>query len=86
VGLSIDSSPWVKANLITQNDMLDRNWAHWTTFSMVQSLHLKEHSSLALLTTFPSGCVLVSLCWPRILRIVACGTSNYSSPFCGHGL
>jgi hypothetical protein len=32
VGLSIDSSPWVKANLISHDDMLDRNWAYWTTF------------------------------------------------------
>jgi hypothetical protein len=34
LGLSIDASPWVEANLITHNDMLDRNWTYWTTFSM----------------------------------------------------
>jgi len=35
LGLSIDSSPWVKANLISHDDMLDRNWAYWTTFCQV---------------------------------------------------
>ncbi|KAJ7747455.1 hypothetical protein DFH07DRAFT_1062746 [Mycena maculata] len=33
LGLSIDSSAWVRAGLITHDDMLDRNWAYWTTFS-----------------------------------------------------
>ncbi|KAJ7151912.1 hypothetical protein C8R43DRAFT_846056, partial [Mycena crocata] len=32
LGLSIDSSSWVRAGLITHDDMLDRNWAYWTTF------------------------------------------------------
>ncbi len=34
LGLSVDSSKWVKAGLITHDDMLDRNWAHWTSFSL----------------------------------------------------
>jgi len=33
VGLSVDCSEWVKAGLISHEDMLDRNWAYWTTFS-----------------------------------------------------
>ncbi|KAI0774652.1 hypothetical protein BD413DRAFT_472376 [Trametes elegans] len=33
LGLNIDCSPWVKSGLITQEDMLDRNWAYWATFS-----------------------------------------------------
>jgi hypothetical protein len=36
VGLSIDCSTWVTSGLISHDDMLDRNWAHWTTFSQVQ--------------------------------------------------
>jgi hypothetical protein len=35
VGLGIDCSPWVRANFITDEDMLDRNWAHWNTFCLV---------------------------------------------------
>jgi hypothetical protein len=35
VGLGVDCSPWVKSGLITRDEMLDRNWAHWTTFSNV---------------------------------------------------
>lgn len=35
VGLSVDCSSWVKAGLISREDMLDRNWAYWTTFSAV---------------------------------------------------
>ncbi|KIY69004.1 hypothetical protein CYLTODRAFT_421134 [Cylindrobasidium torrendii FP15055 ss-10] len=34
LGLGIDSSPMVKAGLISHNDMLDRNWAYWSTFSL----------------------------------------------------
>jgi hypothetical protein len=33
LGLGVDCSPWVKSGLITRDEMLDRNWAHWTTFS-----------------------------------------------------
>ncbi|OSC97917.1 hypothetical protein PYCCODRAFT_1439733 [Trametes coccinea BRFM310] len=33
LGLNIDCSPWVKSGLITHEDMLDRNWAYWATFS-----------------------------------------------------
>ncbi|KAJ6616846.1 hypothetical protein B0H10DRAFT_2035936 [Mycena sp. CBHHK59/15] len=29
----VDSSAWVRSGLITHDDMLDRNWAYWTTFS-----------------------------------------------------
>lgn len=35
VGLNIDCSGWVKSGLISHDDMLDRNWAHWTSFSLV---------------------------------------------------
>lgn len=38
VGLNIDCSKWVKAGLITHDDMLDRNWAHWTSYSLVKML------------------------------------------------
>ena len=33
MGLKIDCSPWVKQGLITQEDMLDRNWSYWTIFT-----------------------------------------------------
>ncbi|KAI0677740.1 hypothetical protein C8Q78DRAFT_1004170 [Trametes maxima] len=33
LGLNIDCSPWVKSGLISHEDMLDRNWAYWSTFS-----------------------------------------------------
>ncbi|PBK66316.1 hypothetical protein ARMSODRAFT_1006080 [Armillaria solidipes] len=33
LGLSFDSSQWVKAGLISNDDMMDRNWAYWFTFS-----------------------------------------------------
>ncbi|KAF8241145.1 hypothetical protein L208DRAFT_1420221 [Tricholoma matsutake] len=33
VGLSIDCSAWVKSGVISEHDMFDRNWAHWTTFT-----------------------------------------------------
>ncbi|TBU44341.1 hypothetical protein BD309DRAFT_1080110 [Dichomitus squalens] len=33
LGLKIDCSPWVKQGLITQEDMLDRNWSYWTIFN-----------------------------------------------------
>ena len=36
VGLGIDCSALVKANIITEDDMLDRNWAYWTTFAQVR--------------------------------------------------
>ncbi|KAH9989703.1 hypothetical protein BJV74DRAFT_837982 [Russula compacta] len=32
LGLGIDCSPWVEAGRITHAEMLDRNWALWTTF------------------------------------------------------
>ncbi|KAJ7594961.1 hypothetical protein C8J56DRAFT_453389 [Mycena floridula] len=34
LGLSIDCSKLVKANRISRDDMLDRNWAHWTSYSL----------------------------------------------------
>ncbi|EPQ54782.1 hypothetical protein GLOTRDRAFT_77517, partial [Gloeophyllum trabeum ATCC 11539] len=42
LGLSIDCSPWVKCGVITDDDMLARNWAYWTTFSqdVCWSLHV----------------------------------------------
>ncbi|KIM40989.1 hypothetical protein M413DRAFT_157684 [Hebeloma cylindrosporum] len=33
LGLNVDCSEWVKLGLIEKNDMFDRNWANWTTFS-----------------------------------------------------
>ena len=33
VGLKTDCSPWVKSGLITQEDMMDRNWSYWTIFT-----------------------------------------------------
>ncbi|KAK0469221.1 uncharacterized protein EV420DRAFT_15384 [Desarmillaria tabescens] len=33
LGLSFDSSPWVRAGLISRDDTMDRNQAYWTTFS-----------------------------------------------------
>ncbi|KAK0498673.1 fungal-specific transcription factor domain-containing protein [Armillaria luteobubalina] len=34
LGLEVDCSRLVKAGKISHDDMLDRNWAHWTAFSM----------------------------------------------------
>ncbi|KAJ7683915.1 fungal-specific transcription factor domain-containing protein [Mycena olivaceomarginata] len=34
LGLCIDSTPWVKAGLITQEERIARNWAYWTMFSL----------------------------------------------------
>ncbi|KAJ6588295.1 fungal-specific transcription factor domain-containing protein [Mycena capillaripes] len=34
LGLGIDSTAWVKAGLINQDEMHGRNWAHWTLFSL----------------------------------------------------
>ncbi|KAF9460391.1 hypothetical protein BDZ94DRAFT_1266118 [Collybia nuda] len=33
LGLSTDCSAWAQSGLISEHDMLDRNWAHWTTFT-----------------------------------------------------
>ncbi|KAJ7465253.1 hypothetical protein FB451DRAFT_433027 [Mycena latifolia] len=33
LGLRVDSSAWVKSGLMTHEEMLARNWAHWSTFS-----------------------------------------------------
>ena len=33
MGLKTDCSPWVKSGLITQEDMMDRNWSYWTIFT-----------------------------------------------------
>ncbi|KAJ7731550.1 hypothetical protein DFH07DRAFT_755597 [Mycena maculata] len=33
LGLSVDSSAWVRSGLITHDEMRDRNWAYWTTFT-----------------------------------------------------
>ncbi|KAJ7720832.1 hypothetical protein B0H16DRAFT_1738664 [Mycena metata] len=34
LGLKIDCAAWVKAGLMTKEEMLARNWAHWTIFSV----------------------------------------------------
>ncbi|KAF8208170.1 fungal-specific transcription factor domain-containing protein [Mycena galopus ATCC 62051] len=34
LGLGLDSTPWVKAGLIAHDEMIGRNWAHWTIFSL----------------------------------------------------
>ncbi|KAJ6565451.1 hypothetical protein DFH09DRAFT_919459 [Mycena vulgaris] len=34
LGLEVDSSAWVKSGLIKQDELLGRNWAHWTIFSL----------------------------------------------------
>ncbi|KAJ7507135.1 hypothetical protein B0H11DRAFT_2318641 [Mycena galericulata] len=34
VGLGVDSKAWVKAGLLTHDEMVDRNWAHWNVFCM----------------------------------------------------
>jgi hypothetical protein len=56
VGLDIDSSPLVTSNLITHDDMLDRNWAHWTTFSQVR---LSDLANVPGRTEFSSQ----DVCW-----------------------
>ncbi|KAF7296278.1 hypothetical protein HMN09_01097100 [Mycena chlorophos] len=33
LGLSTEATPWVRAGLISHADMVDRNWAYWTTFT-----------------------------------------------------
>ncbi|KAJ7062675.1 hypothetical protein C8F01DRAFT_948653, partial [Mycena amicta] len=33
LGLNIDASSWVRSGLITQADMVDRNWMYWATFA-----------------------------------------------------
>ncbi|KAJ7084052.1 hypothetical protein B0H15DRAFT_990723, partial [Mycena belliarum] len=34
LGLGVDSQLWVKAGLISPDEMLARNWAHWSMFSL----------------------------------------------------
>ncbi|KAJ7715308.1 hypothetical protein DFH07DRAFT_785643 [Mycena maculata] len=34
LGLGVDSTIWVKCGLITRDEMLARNWAYWTVFSL----------------------------------------------------
>ncbi|KAJ6463947.1 hypothetical protein C8R45DRAFT_1024684 [Mycena sanguinolenta] len=34
LGLGVDSTPWVKSGLIAHDEMIGRNWAHWTVFSL----------------------------------------------------
>ena len=36
VGLQIDCSAMVKSGRIKESDMLNRNWAYWTTFCQVR--------------------------------------------------
>ncbi|TFK48724.1 hypothetical protein OE88DRAFT_1663816 [Heliocybe sulcata] len=42
LGLCVDCSSWVKCGLLSEDDMLARNWAYWTTFSqdVCWSLHV----------------------------------------------
>jgi|ERR1700722_4564696 len=67
VGLNIDCSPWVKAGLISHDDMLDRNWAHWTTFCQVSSPWFANDDQSSNIVGI--GRVLVLICWPRTLRL-----------------
>jgi len=68
VGLGVDCTPWVAKGLISHEGMRDRNWVFWTTFCQVceKTLLLAElcHSRCL------SGCDLVSLCRPRLQRLV----------------
>ncbi|KAJ7130300.1 hypothetical protein C8R44DRAFT_775288 [Mycena epipterygia] len=34
LGLGVNPTAWVKSGLMTHDDMLARNWAHWTIFSL----------------------------------------------------
>ncbi|KAJ7764602.1 hypothetical protein DFH07DRAFT_698722, partial [Mycena maculata] len=34
LGLGVDSKAWVKSGLMTQDEMIDRNWTHWSTFCL----------------------------------------------------
>ncbi|KAJ7151398.1 hypothetical protein C8R43DRAFT_886920 [Mycena crocata] len=34
VGFGVDSKPWVKAGLLSQEEMVGRNWTYWNVFSM----------------------------------------------------
>ncbi|KAJ7845918.1 hypothetical protein B0H13DRAFT_2094598 [Mycena leptocephala] len=34
LGLGVDATPWVKAGLITEDEMIARNWASWAMFSL----------------------------------------------------
>ena len=43
VGLQIDCSAMVKSGRIKESDMLNRNWAYWTTFCQVRIV-LLAHS------------------------------------------
>jgi hypothetical protein len=65
VGLGLDCSPWVKAKIISHDEMLDRNWAHWTIFCQV-CLSRAERTELANILHY-SGRLLVSICWQGIL-------------------
>lgn len=38
VGLSVDVTEWVKAGLISHDEMIGRNWAHWAMFSLVSTV------------------------------------------------
>ncbi|KAJ7764610.1 hypothetical protein DFH07DRAFT_916850 [Mycena maculata] len=34
LGLGVDSKAWVQSGLMTQDEMIDRNWAHWSIFCL----------------------------------------------------
>lgn len=76
VGLSIDCSAWVKSGVISEHDMFDRNWAHWTTFTQVCHPLLRvRHSEI-----LSVGCLLVPLCREGLLRP---STEAYTYTHCG---
>jgi len=81
VGLSVDCSEWVKAGLISHEDMLDRNWAYWTTFSAVC---IKRFVFVNLIYMLPFlGRVLVYLCRSGLLRLITEWSTGDPSSFCG---
>jgi hypothetical protein len=62
VGLGIDCSALVKTNTITQDDVLDRNWAYWTTFAQVRySCYLPVTDKM--LREHDVGCLLLAVRW-----------------------
>jgi hypothetical protein len=58
VGLSIDCSAWVKSGVISEHDMFDRNWAHWTTFTQVGYFLFRLDILITRRRTFVGRCML----------------------------
>jgi hypothetical protein len=62
VGLGVDCSALVKSNTITQDDVLDRNWAYWTTFAQVRyPCYLPVTDKM--LRAHDVGCILLTVRW-----------------------